>query len=227
MEGKVKLISEKDKEMWQSVKFCMEHFFLQLRGVGKWYFVPVVVLYILLPILIFADYCTSRDAIKNIESTFATQCLFFMPVLSVWWVFLVMKEYIEGEGREVLYLNGHSKLMEVVMLYIYYVIHLIPFFWIASFFIPEIAIGLFFQMTLASFFYCGLGYLLLYLIKNIAIAFLPLMCYSMYGSSTGIKVAFLNHASYWVDPAKYAMEIVIAGCICFLAGAYLNKKNFL
>lgn len=225
MGGKVKLISEKDKERLQSIKFYLEHFFLQLRGVGKWYFVPIVVLYILLPFLIFMDYCTSTD---SIESIFATQCVFFMPVLSVWWVFLVMKEYIEGEGSEVLYLNGHSKLMEVVMLYIYYVIHLIPFFWVASFFIQGIAIGLFFQMTLASFFYCGLGYLLLYLMKNIAIAFLPLMCYSMYGSRSNIlKVAFLNHATYWVDPMKYAIEIIVAGCICFGVGIYLNKKNFL
>lgn len=225
MEGKIKLISERDKERLQSIKFYLEHFFLQLKGVGKLYFVPVFVLYIFLPLLILGDYGASGD---EIDSIFVTQCIFFIPILSVWWIFLVMKEYVEGEGKEVLYLNGHSKLIEVVMLYVYYVIHLMPFFAVALFIIPDVAIGLFFQMMLASFLYCGLGYLLLYLVKNIAIAFLPLMCYSIYGSNSGILTfAFFNHSIYWVNPMNYAIEIIVTGCICFGAGAYLNKNNFL
>lgn len=225
MEVKVKLISEKDKEIIQAVKFQLEHLFLQLKGVGKLYFVPIIVLYILLPFILWADYSASGNSIDRI---FVAQCNFFMPILSVWWVFLVMKEYVEGEGKEVLYLNEHSKFKEVIILYVYYVIHLLFFFGVALFFIPNVVFALFLQIILASFFYCGLGYLFLYLTQNISIAFLPLICYSIYCSNSGVlSVAFLNRSIYWEYPIKYTIEMIVAGCICFGVGIHLNKRKFL
>ena len=221
----MEFISESDKQKFQSMIMHLEHIYLQLRGVGTLFFVPLIMLYLVVPFIIFIYAKTST---KSLDVIFVNQCNFFIPILSTWWVFLVMKEYVEGDGNEVLYIENHSKLTEVVGLFVCYDILLVVFFTVASVFIGDVAFSLFLQMSVVSFFYCGLAYVFLYLFKSIAIAFLPMICYSLYCSDgLNATISFFNTSTFWTDPLKYMIEMVIAGGVCFLCGNYLNKKSFL
>lgn len=165
----------------------IERFWLQLKGMGVMFFLPV------LGYIVFIPFCVMilNRGIDNVEDNFYTaqhMCYQFMPILSIIWLYMFQTEYVEGEGREILILGRKI----TVFSFIYWVLNL-PCIWIALQLlnIPETRLtGLFFEMVIASFMICGLAFFLNFAVNSIALSILVVVFY-IWLSNVNIENIFI------------------------------------
>jgi len=80
----------------------LERFWLQVKGMRTLFFVPLAGYYRLVPLGVWA---MSNKPEFVLVDAISEMCYLVVPFLSTWWGYLVMREYIEGDGREVLLLE--------------------------------------------------------------------------------------------------------------------------
>jgi len=79
--------------------------------------VPVFVLYCVVAPLCVMEYYAKPSGFYD----FLSYSQIFIPLLSVWWVLFVLREYLEADGNEVLFLcNKNRFLPESVCLFLLY-----------------------------------------------------------------------------------------------------------
>ena len=104
----------------------MSLLFLSFKNMKKKYFIPIIALWLIIPIIS----CIYIMAFGVEESAALTMDIWQMliPITSTWWLFCMLKEYIEGVGNELLYLyENHSKTktVDVFMLFFWYCLHVL------------------------------------------------------------------------------------------------------
>ncbi len=81
--------------------------FYHLRSIRMLVFIPLFAFNILIPVLNYASY--SNYGISELfELELRKFALILMPFFSVFWVIFVLREYIEGEGNEILLVYGRK-----------------------------------------------------------------------------------------------------------------------
>jgi len=156
----------------------MRRLYLELKNQQFYYFVPPVVLFIVVPLAVLA-------AIKNGAGDNFPECAFiaqlFIPSFAAWWPLLTLKEYLNSPGRELLfvYKSGRdSLLLKMIFLWTLYLLHvLIVFIYFAYVF--DYVWFLFIAITIQSMFMIALGYFLSLLFHN---TFVPLIVNFSYTS---------------------------------------------
>ena len=73
---------------------------LEWRGLGKTKYLPFIVNYIVLPL--FVVVCANASYMNKEDYYFAENGSYFIPFMSVWWMILILQEYVEGIGSEVI-----------------------------------------------------------------------------------------------------------------------------
>ncbi len=89
--------------------------YLMFRSIGWAFFVPVIVLNMLLPITQWSEYHKSGlsdELLRHIQQTTAI----FVPFFSAWWVTLFLRNVMEVSGGEMLYLGRQKQLLRDLLL---------------------------------------------------------------------------------------------------------------
>lgn len=152
----------------------LERFWLQLKGMGVMFFVPILGYIVFIPLFVMI----LNRGVEDVEDSFYTAqhiCYQFMPILSLIWIYLFQTEYVEGEEREILILGKKI----TVFSFIYWALN-VPFIWIALQLlnIPEgYLMDLFFEMLIAGFMICGLAFFLNFAVNSIALSILVVAFY--------------------------------------------------
>lgn len=152
----------------------IERFWLQVKGMGIMFFLPI------LGYLLFIPFCVMvlNQNVEEAERKFYTaqqMCYQFIPILSTIWIYLFQKEYVEGEGREILILgrkiSGFS--------FAYWILNL-PFIRITIHMLKDTEgyrEDLFCEMLVISFMICGLVFFLNFAVNRIALSILLVVLY--------------------------------------------------
>ena len=195
----------------------IERLLLQVKEM-KWLFLmPLVVYYALFPLLIYGYVKNPFARIDQITVLYDISYT-FVPILAVWWIFLFLREIVEGNGREILLLGGGV----TSMLGLFYVLHSICMLPIFLFFdnTNDVITTLYLQMVIITFFMYGLAYLLCVLLKNVAIPILLVLIYSIFSTSsfemlTHFKYGILKDTTDWLS---YGMIFLIVGIVFWCVG---------
>ena len=156
-----------------------EQTFMSIRSMKKIFFVPFFVFYALIPYAIWI----AEQSILVVEDrlTLLTGlCGEIAPIFSVWWLYLVLKEYIEGDGHELLQLHGNVRFISVV-LYFLSVISYLPVF-LCEGDSTELC-QLFFQLCCITFFMYGLVLAVISVIKNVSFGILIMLLYHVFANN--------------------------------------------
>jgi hypothetical protein len=103
----------------------------------------------------------------------------FLPVLSVWWAYFSMKESVEGDGKEVLwvYMAGNKGILKDVLIgWVWYVLHIVAVLLFHAIWFPSMQI-VFLEILAQSLFFTGFFVLLTNVFKNAGMAFLVVFSY--------------------------------------------------
>ncbi|WP_242846431.1 hypothetical protein [Clostridium botulinum] len=76
-----------------------------MKNLKIYYFIPLIFLYIVIPILDIGLINMSENIENSYQLIFA-EAEKYIPILSLWWSTFIFKEYIDGDGNEVLYCIG-------------------------------------------------------------------------------------------------------------------------
>ncbi len=186
----------------------LERFWLQCKGMGFMFFLPI------LGYIVFVPFCVVmlNHSVEDAERKFYTAqqiCYQFIPMLCTIWMYMFQKEYVEGEGREILILGRKIS----VFSFIYWILNL-PFIWMTIYVLKDTEgyrEDLFCEMLVASFMICGLVFFLNFAVNNIALSVLLVVLYIWLSNVDIGNVLVFRDGSHGVQQASQYFYVVMKG----------------
>lgn len=155
--------------------------FVRLRKKKALAFVPFFVLYVFLPILSILFQYHYRDSQEEFLRVVTQQLHVWIPMFSSWWPILLLNDFFDSEGNELLYLY-HSPLYflgaQCLSVFLYsgaIVLFFCVFQMLVSFEIFVLA-----QLMIESLVISSLTYFLCFLLQNTGAGFLIVIVYCIY-----------------------------------------------
>lgn len=207
--------------------------YLSFKNLKVYYFIPLILLYIFLPILsigIVYIYESTENAyfiiFKEVEK--------YIPILSIWWTTFIFREYIEGDGNEVLYCineTGKVKVSQIILIFLWYVVHVGILYLGFSIFWDNMILE-FIKIVIQSLFFSSLSYLLIYTLKSTTISFMLLVIYELF--MLFIDSEIVNYISIFHYGENLTIEtiitkyvlILLVSIVFLIAGVYQNKRFY-
>ncbi len=153
---------------------------LNLKSMGLLYFIPYVFLFLILPLSTYIS-LTSGTAKEQCFLNSYFQIQMFCPFFAVWWTLFGFREFSEGKMRELLLVYQKSILKELIIVWVYYILHMII---MLVLYLCLFGFNYFHSMmilTIQSFAFFSVGISLSFLIKNIALSFVICILYELIG----------------------------------------------
>lgn len=152
--------------------------YFHFKSLKLLYFVPLIFLFIILPFSTAGD--INRYGIGE-HTFFVTQINFqvYIPFMSIWWVVFGLREYVEGKGKELLFVYKKSMVFDFFIIFIWYFIHVVfLFIMYAIFFHPffDCLIIIFVQ----SLVFSSVTLFFMSALKTIAVPFLISIFYEIF-----------------------------------------------
>lgn len=201
----------------------LERVALHIKTMGIYFIVPFFAYYIVIPVI---TWVFLKSPVVNIsyETAFIDYAYQIIPVCSTIWIFFSLRDYIEAEGREILW-REQQPIEVIAILYIINIISLsiFPIAWKDG---KEEMMGLYLQMVVITFFLYGLIYFFILLLQNIAIPLFLLFSYVAF-SLSGSDIA--NHLQYTIlnqtDWDENSGIFVWLGLLFWIGGFFLGTKK--
>lgn len=197
----------------------LERIYMQWRGIGKIMFIPILANYIVMPCSIFllsqkADQYDVADLAWN-------QVVLFIPLMSVWWIVLVLEKCINVNG-EIFHLYESKKWLDVIFYFFLYMILSCP----AAVFLmtqweDEFDAAFFVEMAARCFFSVCLVYMLCYVTKSIVLSFVSILGFHLF--IDGRLLTILER--FRLENTISVMGYLVTGVLCFLIGVTYQKSD--
>lgn len=154
--------------------------YLRFRALGKWYFVPVLGLFVLLPVFSLLMYQSNAQLAPFFVSTTIGQ---MCTLLCFWWLCFTLREDMEGHGNELLYSAMKSKNRRLLCdsaTLLWYLVHVVVL--LAGFCLIDVTYStLFITVPLQCIFLWCLCYFFACAIQNSTIALMVGFVYAFGG----------------------------------------------
>lgn len=159
-----------------------------------------------------------------VNGALADACYLLVPVFSVWWLYLSLKEYLEGEGNELLVMSGGVGAMSAVF-YCASVVSYLPVFLFYDNSKDEIT-DLFLQMAVASFLMYGVVLAAAFLFRSVAATILVTLGYAILGTSAVDELSFIEYG-YMMGNVMWfneALPLIVLGIVFWAYGLHRSKR---
>ena len=208
-----------------------ERIWLQMKGMRSMFLIPFIGYFIVIPLGVWA---MAGETNFVLSDAIARMCYLLVPFLSTWWIYLITKEYVEGNGREVL-LIGKGTFLNAVIFWLGNVLCFIPLLFVdVGDMFQEDILYLFEQLIIISFFMGSLAYFLNYFTKNISISMFIIILYTAISNYQftneqftkvlgRIQLTNLQEVPYDGNYSLYGRFIVLA-VILWLLGVLKSKR---
>lgn len=196
-----------------------ERIYLQSRGIGIPMLIPVFVNYVILPLTIFVLE-KSGDYMKAEEYAW-TLAFLLIPLMSVWWVVLIMEKCLEEHG-ELFYLYERKKWVDILCYYSLYCLMIYPlcqYFmnrWFDEFWLSDIA-----ALLAQCFFSICLVYLLCVITKSVVISFATVLAFTLYINGRLFTILERFGLNNWISGPGY----LVVGILCLLISITFQKPR--
>lgn len=206
---------------------------LVYRSFGKAYYAPVCISLLLVPALTLR-YCSAYEEINAAWALVHTTMQLLLPICSIWWVYFISREYLEGDGRELLvvYQSKYSaRLCETMLTWIWYSLHLTVCILIHTIWFQNMGPALL-QLLAQSLFFAGIYVFLAGATGNASFSFLGVVAYyfttAFLSQGTILeKLAILDFSvdiTYSLLLERYIIISAI-GLLTFLIGIWLGYRR--
>ena len=152
--------------------------YYHLKSLRFLYWVPLAVLFLLLPVL----------SIEHVHSTGMSETTFlktfmelqrYVPFMATWWILFGLREYAEGNGKELLYVYKPSLLPDFFFIFIWYALHAAVLFALYGIFLENYWMD-YLLMMIQSLVFASATFFLMLLCRTIAVPFLINVLYEIF-----------------------------------------------
>ena len=195
--------------------YWLSGLWIQWKGMGRLKYLPFIVNYIIIPVSLYIYW--KMDA-KYFTDHINEQIFFFIPIMSIWWEILLLQQYVEGEGRELLWIHKQNKLLDIMVYFILYIVSLFP---ILKFVMDKMddSYEVIPLLLAQCFMYTGVVYMFCLIFSSVAIAFIPIFVYTLFADNR-ISLMLSYDA---VGSIQTPMYYMFAGVIFIMFGGTYNK----
>ncbi len=198
-----------------------------LRSLGFLAAIPLLVLDLLIPCLNIMDYIV-YGAGDELRWNILQYSQWLMPFFSVWWALFVLREYIEGDGNELLYVyGGRCRLPDALWLFALPLLNILLLFLCYTLVLPSMKYE-FLRLLTICVFYFGVMYFLSYAAKSITITLMALLLYTIANAALVGNAAFPFYVSFDDLSAglyyRQYLPLLLSGLALLTAGVFFNKR---
>lgn len=215
-----------EKNINRLVRRMMLHF----KSMGLLFWVPVAFSYALIPVialLTYRKYGLGEETAGHIQQF----SLLLMPLFSCWWPIFLLRNYVEADGNELLFVcRPRIKAADVILPFLVYWCGCLLQYLLYTIWMPRLA-GELVRLATISLFYLGLSFCLIFLSRSVTIT---LMTVLIYGVANSLAPSFIRYTGF---PFYYQLEFLnsktllqvclpmaLGGIALFLLGCRCNHK---
>ena len=192
---------------------------------GLAFIIPLIINNVIIPLAILA--IKLNGTTYNLDQGVYMITQMFTPFLASFWIYLHMTQYVDIKGNENFYIKNRSKLVEVIKLYVLYVLTNTPFFiWYVS--LKKKYALEWVHIIVVSFVFVAFAYFFCYLLGSISIALIPSFLYLL-ATITELSPALKKISFYEYDGmssnqmfSKYCYFLIVAIVVMGI-GNILNR----
>lgn len=203
-------------------------FYLNLKSIRLPYFVPIAAIFAYIPAMLYLYYVTNKDSIVYVQSMTIMEMQHIIPYFSIWWILFGVREYIEGSGKELLKVYKKSLIFEVILTFIWYIMHTVLFILIISIFLKNNYFPDFLVLLSQCVFFSSAAFFMMTLFNTISIPFLICTVYEIFFMYTNTDFASLMYKakveSFTSIILPYGL-ILICSILLFFSAAYIYSKK--
>lgn len=200
--------------------------YYRLKGMGLFAMIPVIVMYIIIPVSNWAVFQYFRD-MEMLYQNIILMCQNVIPLFSVWHVMFILYHFVEEPGNEVLYIFSKDKVKEFIVPYILYAILMLPLFFVYTRLFPKLWF-FYLKLCAVNLMYMTFSYAAAFLMHSISVSIICILLYTIYQMSVYMSDMIVFHYEdvrlHW---GEYVIQELVPSLVMsfiFLAiGKGLNK----
>lgn len=200
-----------------------------LRSIHRLAIVPFIALNVVLVAVNLMSYVRYGSGYR-LEEDIRKYAMVFMPMFSNWWSIFTLREYIEADGNEILFIQSNKiKYSDILILFLLYLLNVSVFLLTYTLLYPQLKL-MSIWMIITCWFIFSLTYFLVFFSKSITVTLMCSILYNiinigflwkeptflLYGSAEGY--AFMPEFTHVYFP------MLIVGILATIAGIILNYR---
>lgn len=214
----------------EHIKIYINRILLLLKSLKFIAKIPLFFMYLVVPLISLCGYIFKvpyEELVKNIEDL----TLSFYPFFSCWWMIFAARNYWDGSGSEILFVNRNkTKAVDFICLFFLMILNImvssLVFFILIDGFEKT-----FLRIFFISVFYFGVSYFFIVVLKSMSSSLMFLCIFTMSSKTDAFKeklICLLNlmsekNAILDVEPFLFCIGLVLFGLGLVLVK---NKKSY-
>ncbi len=204
--------------------------FLHLKSIGVLVYIPLIIINVILPLLTYLVY-RQYGISSRLEISIQEYSQWLLPLACVWWPMFVMKEYIEGDGRELLYINKTSnRFLDLFLLFIISILNVALIFLVYTSLIPYMKYE-YIRILIICFLYFSIVYTIGFTTNSSAFTVLSVILYTLvnvyYGreQNKNILIYLSTQRLTMKSFISNYLPLLIMGIVLLIFCIIFNKKR--
>lgn len=209
---------------------------LSFRGCMWLYFLPLIVVLGLAPVV--SCFNISRYGVQNSLMAVTNFLQISIPVFSICWQVAILREYIEGEGNEVLFVYqsmGKTRLLDVVLVFLWYCAHIgITVAVLSRYTTFALLETTLYRLLIQSLVFTAMFYALSYLIRSVGMATMVVLGYYFmtafyFQDNLFAYISVFQFPGDMTIPPMNAADMTAAltGIVFLIAGSLADRREMI
>lgn len=199
--------------------------YFQLKGAGLFVFVPIIIMYVFVPLTNYMCWQFYKDT-DLLYLSVLRELQFCFPISSVWNTFFLLEHYVEESGHDLLYIGKRNKFGGLLLVYVIFMIIMVPLFVVYTRIFPDLW-WLYLKLGIVSMFFLSMIYLAAFVSGKIVLSVISALSYTIYVIAE-ISVGMMDISYYAVQVSHgwnllHEMQgMIIVTILLLAAGCFFN-----
>ena len=214
----------------EDITLYLKRTVLHFKSIGILFYIPLLIVNVLIPVIAYLRY--QKSGISELLYTDILQYTqWLVPFFSIWWILFVLREYIEADGNELLYVHSdRCKLKDILYIFVIYILDVGLTFTIYTLLFTSMKYE-YLKIITVCIFYLGATYFFTYLTNSITITLLISLFYTL----VNLVFGTIGNTCFpmYLSLKKISLErflslylpLAVSGVFLIFIGTLLNKKN--
>lgn len=204
--------------------------YLHLKNLKILFFIPLFIINVLIPFLNYIEY-TQHGIGNELYMSILEYSQWLMPFVSVWWSLFALRDYIENDGNELLYVHKASQqFIDIFLLFFLCILNITVIFSVYTLLIPSMKYE-YVRILSICIFYFGIMFFLSILTKSTTIALLVVILYTI--ANICYRAGNENIVLLYFSTARISnklfysnyLPLLLNGILFTAIGALINTKK--
>lgn len=151
---------------------------LHLKSIRKLAFVPIILTDIIFPTIIFM-FSKETGGSEELYWYIVEYSYLFFPICSIWWPIFILREYLEADGNELLFVNTcRIKAIDIYAVFFIFMLNVVGQYIIFATLFP-LMIFEFLRILCCCIMYLGISYTIAFFSKSVTLTLMMMLLYTV------------------------------------------------